>query len=553
MKRHITKCPNDWVIETVNECCILYKDNFKICFADYYYYVISVIRRVICEIDKLKINIIFNISVDFIDTYNFNNENRTVIVYINEEHTLISKGAWMYNDYNTYTKILNTADDYYKIVIQNPELIKKSDIIINYSAVNHMNFKISMDFKDVFKKMTLVHPLIYPYYNGSRDNRNIHCLTTFLFPDRTQKRIDFLNTLRVNGINHVNVNTCETTGDFIRLYMNTQILINIHQTYDFHTVEELRILPALMCGVIVICEEGPLKEYIPYQNYIVWTTQENMIRTIRHVEANYEDFYNKFFSESRLSNLLEIMAESNKHELYDKLSVFTGVYSAKTPGNMKLWHPKISGDYGTQDVFLLLDLDGTILDTDRLHFNSYYEVLKSKYILTYEKFDEVLNTVGMPNFLIEKFGEDEYKTIKNEKDAHFMSTNNKIVFTKGAEELINYILLNHINYAIVTNSRKSMVDYFKTCLPRLNLLNNWVTREDYTLPKPNHESFLLGLSKYRKGEKYVIGIENTILGYQSLKHATDCIYIMAEKTNYNYDYFTREDVGLIDDFSRIFA
>ena len=98
-----------------------------------------------------------------------------------------------------------------------------------------------------------------------------------------------------------------------------------------------------------------------------------------------------------------------------------------------------------------------------------------------------------------------------------------------------------------------MVDYFKTCLPKLNLLNNWVTREDYTLPKPNHESFLLGLSKYRKGEKYVIGIENTILGYQSLKHATDCIYIMAEKTNYNYDYFTREDVGLIDDFSRIFA
>jgi hypothetical protein len=84
-------------------------------------------------------------------------------------------------------------------------------------------------------------------------------------------------------------------------------------------VEELRILPALMCGVIVICEEGPLKEYIPYQNYIVWTTQENMIRTIRHVEENYEDLHNKFFSGSRLSNLLEIMAESNKHELYDKL------------------------------------------------------------------------------------------------------------------------------------------------------------------------------------------------------------------------------------------
>jgi hypothetical protein len=237
------------------------------------------------------------------------------------------------------------------------------------------------------------------------------------------------------GVNHINVNTCDTADDFIRLYKNTKILINIRQTYDFHTVEEFRILPALMCGVIVICEEGPLKEYIPYHNYIVWTTQENMIQTIRHVEENYDDLYEKMFSGSRLSNLLEIMAESNKHELYDKFSVYMELTPVKLDDRAGV-EDRSSGLllrlHGTspifsvpEDIFLLLDLDGTILDTDRLHFNSYHEVLKSKYILTYEKFDEILNTVGMPNFLIENFGENEYKMIKNEKDTHFMKTSNQ--------------------------------------------------------------------------------------------------------------------------------
>ena len=316
--------PNNYIIETLHECCILYVEKFinQMCWSDYYFYIIDVIRTVIKEINsrenKLKINIIFHSDASFIT--NFNNENKTLLFYINEEHTIISKGAWNYNNSNYYTKIINqnNPSELYKIILQKSDSINTSDIVINYSAINQMNFKISMDFKDVYKKMVLIHPLLYTYYNEI-GKRNIHCLTTFLFPDRTQKRIDFLHKIHENGINHVNINICNTAEDFIKLYRNTKILINIHQTYEFHTVEELRILPALMCGVIVICEEGPLKDYIPYHDYIVWTTNENMVQTIRDVEQNYEYLHNNFFSGSRLSNLLEIMAESNKHELYDKI------------------------------------------------------------------------------------------------------------------------------------------------------------------------------------------------------------------------------------------
>jgi len=294
------------------------------CWSDYYYYIINVIRTVIKEIniheDKLKINLIINFSLQFKTSFDFKNNNKTILFYINEEHTIISKEAIGYNRFNYYTKILNhgNENEFYKMTIGNPEIIDQSNIVFNYSTVNHTNFKISMDFKEVYKKMVLIHPLLYPYYN-ERGNRNINCLTTFLYPESSQKRIQFLNKIRENGINHVNIKTCNGADDFITLYKNTKILINIRQTYGFHTIEELRILPALMCGVIVICEEGPLKDYIPYHDYIIWTTNENMIQTIRNVEQNYESLHNKFFSGRRLSNLLEIMEESNKHELYDKL------------------------------------------------------------------------------------------------------------------------------------------------------------------------------------------------------------------------------------------
>jgi len=320
------KLPDNFIVETLDECCILYNDKLdsQCCWSDYHFYIIDVLRTVIKEINShhnKKINIILNHTHSFIEKYNFNNENNTLLFYINEEHTIISKGAIINNNkihYNTKIIDYNNPNELYMITIQNPESVNNSDIVINYSATNHINCKISMDFKDVYKKMVLIHPLIYPYYNKI-ENRNVNCLTTFLYPNRTQKRLDFLNKIRENGIIHVNINTCYSAEDFISLYRNTKILINIHQTYEYHSVEELRILPALMCGVIVICEEGPLKEYIPYHDYIVWTTNENMIQTIRDVEQNYVSLHNKFFSGSRLSNLLEIMAESNKHELYDKI------------------------------------------------------------------------------------------------------------------------------------------------------------------------------------------------------------------------------------------
>ena len=90
------------------------------------------------------------------------------------------------------------------------------------------------------------------------------------------------------------------------MYSSTKIILNIHQTDHHHTFEELRVLPALLSGVIVICEESPLKEHIPYKDYVVWCNYDEIINVTKDVLSNYEKYYELLFS-SKLNELRAII------------------------------------------------------------------------------------------------------------------------------------------------------------------------------------------------------------------------------------------------------
>ena len=82
----------------------------------------------------------------------------------------------------------------------------------------------------------------------------------------------------------------------------------------------------------------------------------------------------------------------------------------------------------------------------------------------------------------------------------------------------------------------------------LNNIKNWVTRNDYTNAKPDGECYELAKQKYYKDEQYIVGIENTLVGYNSIKNITDCVYIITNKNEYEYDEIKKKDVYIINDF-----
>ena len=96
----------------------------------------------------------------------------------------------------------------------------------------------------------------------------------------------------------------------------------------------------------------------------------------------------------------------------------------------------------------------------------------------------------------------------------------EITYTRNSEIFLRFLIDNEFNFCVVTNTSRNTTEIFKNKLPLLKEIKQWVVREDYNLAKPHSECYQLAIDKYRKGEEYVIGVEDSLVGYNSLKSIT---------------------------------
>lgn len=72
------------------------------------------------------------------------------------------------------------------------------------------------------------------------------------------------------------------------------------------------MLPALLCGVIVVSETVPLRQQIPYQRFIVWADYGELVATTRQILADYDDHWRRIFCDPSLIETLEQMRQRNE-------------------------------------------------------------------------------------------------------------------------------------------------------------------------------------------------------------------------------------------------
>ena len=199
------------------------------------------------------------------------------------------------------------------------------------------------------------------------------------------------------------------------------------------------------------------------------------------------------------------------------------------------------------DFFICLDMDGTIIESNSAHYNAYKKVFE-KYDKPFLNLDEwnniILNDSFTKCYLDKIFDENTCNQIKKEKME--MLKEEAIFYTKNSDIFLKYLIDNKFNFCIVTNTNRETVEIFKEKLPLLNLINNWICREDYNLSKPNSECYELAKHKYYKNEKYIVGFEDSMVGYKALKNITDLIYIYN-----NESVFKNNDCYLFDDFNKM--
>jgi hypothetical protein len=227
-------------------------------------------------------------------------------VGINWQHTLVVEGGRDSQESSLGNIIWN--DRPLLVRVDKLRDLSKNNIIFDYSLPNLINIESSpAELKHFLNKCYYVSPTIYaPVFSLTK---TIPSLTTFINTSEPRRAALLANLPH----DHINRNDCFGKSELRKLYSESRILINVHQTPHHLTCEELRILPALSSGCLILCEDSPLKQHLPYSRYIFWESYENMVFRFHDIQAHYEEKWNEIFGESsRLAEIIREMEQWNR-------------------------------------------------------------------------------------------------------------------------------------------------------------------------------------------------------------------------------------------------
>lgn len=240
---------------------------------------------------------------------------------------------------------------------------------------------------------------------------------------------------------------------------------------------------------------------------------------------------------------------------YNIRNFFTHTFTETIPYVFERFkHDKIDVTGHTKDstYFLLFDLDGTLVHTSYAHYRSYLDVFRNRGLqfMTYLEWNNYINYHNIHTYLENVATELAHHDIvlteqilsdmRNEKLTafkHYALT--YITPTKNAVDMLRFIesQSDRIHAVVVTNSSQETVDIICEVIPELNKITKWCVRETYTKPKPHPEMYAKALEMYYNQEKYIIGFENTSIGYDSLRHVAPIVYLYVDE----YDEYAKRD------------
>jgi len=230
-------------------------------------------------------------------------------VFFQHEHNLVLPGSWDIRENDplgVVRSIFDPSENYYVRIMNKPRYYY-SDVVIEYSMPNIENIVRSKALPpEVTKKIIYAPSLPFEYSNG-RD-RSLPVMTNYNHTHWDARREHLCSQLSERCPGYRNVQGTYECSDLRDLYASTKIVVNAHQTRFHHSIEEFRVLPALSQGCIVVSEDVPLRETIPYHEHVVWAAYEELADVTADVLLNYDDYFERIHGkDSGLPSLLEKM------------------------------------------------------------------------------------------------------------------------------------------------------------------------------------------------------------------------------------------------------
>jgi hypothetical protein len=278
---------------------------------EYFQYVVNLFLTV-AEDCNFQCNFLFgNVH------YNFDNDLPVIKVDIQTEHTLVKPGGR--DSWGAEQGAVQFEGGTYLVRVMGLEYLMTRNIVVEYSNPNFENIKRHGKLDDFLKKIALVSPMIYePKKITFLESKKYDCVTMFVNANEPRRK-EFIDQMRSEKVPFENVQNCFGKDELENLYKDTKIIINVRQTNHHHTLEELRILPALLNGVIVISEDCPLRECVPYQEFVLFTSLENIPNLAKQTLQNYESTWKSIFDTPKFMQTIQQLKLDNIQRVTKKL------------------------------------------------------------------------------------------------------------------------------------------------------------------------------------------------------------------------------------------
>ena len=175
----------------------------------------------------------------------------------------------------------------------------------------------------------------------------------------------------------------------------------------------------------------------------------------------------------------------------------------------------------------LLDLDGLLIDTEKLHYQAYREMCRhhgGHLPWSFEQYAAVSQSAQSLEIAIltavpqlQRGGLSWYQLYQHKQDiVRSLIARGNIGWMPGAENLLRWLDTHGAVRCVVTNSSQLLVPLLQDQCPLLKTIPKWFTREMYLESKPAPDGYLTALRWHGIDPKGALGFEDSLKGMRSL-------------------------------------